>query len=144
MIFNRKARDEAAALETAQTILAPLRKILPEVVNRVIQNLSGGCTPELAGQVLLQGLIEWRDKTMEVQVQSALGSQEQRQTEIRLRESQLNKTILELQNKIKSLEQDLEKQKIEEEFTQKTIRDQNSILAEQHERLIALLGHARA
>jgi septal ring factor EnvC (AmiA/AmiB activator) len=144
MIFNSKARHEAAALETAQTLLEPLHEILPEVVNRVLQNLSAGRTLDLGGQVLLEGLIAWRDSVVEKEVQIALERQEQRLTEIRSRESQLNKSLLELQNKIKSLEQGLEKQKLEKEFTQKTIRDQNSILAEQHERLIVLLGHARA
>lgn len=144
MIFNRKAYHEAAVLETVQTLLEPLHAILPGVVNRAIQNLSEGSRPDLSGQVLLQGLIAWRDKTVEEQFQSMLERQEQRLSEIRSREDQQNKTILALQNKINNLERDFEKQKIEKEFYQKTIEDQNSIIAEQHERLIALLGHARS
>jgi hypothetical protein len=144
MIFNRKARHAAIALETAQTILEPLHAILPGVANRVVQSLSGGQTLELGGQALLQGLTAWRDSSVEKEVQSALGRQEQRLNDFRSRETQQNKTILDLQNKIKHLEQDKEKQNLEKEFLQKTIQDQNSIIANQHERLIALLGHARS
>jgi hypothetical protein len=144
MILNRRARYEAAALETAQILLGPLHEILPEVVNRAVQNLSGGRTPALGGQVLLQGLVAWRNSVVEQEVLSALEQQEHRLIEIRSRENQQNKTILALQNKINNLEQGIEKLKLEKEFYQKTIQDQNSIVAEQHERLIALLGHARS
>jgi len=144
MIFSRKARREAAALETAQTFLEPLHEILPEVVNRAIQNIYGGRTLELGGQTLLQGLIAWKDRVVETEVLSALERQEYHLTELCSRERQNNQTILALQNKINRLEQSLEKQKLEKEFYQKTIHDQNSILAQQHERLIALLGHTRS
>ena len=144
MILNRRARHEAAALEIAQILLEPLHEILPEVVNRVVQNLSGGHTLALGGQVLLQGLIAWRNSVVEQAVQSALEQQEHRLIEIRSKETQQNKIILALQNKISSLEKTIEKQKLEKEFYQKTIQDQNSIVAEQHERLIALLGRARS
>ena len=144
MIFNRRARQEAAALETAQILLEPLHEIFPGLVNQVIQNLSGGRTPALGGQALVQGLVAWRDSVVEKEVQSALDQQEHRLTESRSRENQQNKTILALQNKISSLEKAIEKQKLEKEFYQKTIQDQNSIVADQHERLIALLGRARS
>ena len=144
MILNRRARHEAAALEIAQILLEPLHEILPEVVNRVVQNLSGGHTLALGGQVLLQGLVAWRNSVVEQAVQSALEKQEHALIEIRSKETQQNKIILALQNKISNLEQIIEKQKLEKEFYQKTFQDQNSIVAEQHERLIALLGHARS
>jgi hypothetical protein len=143
MIFNRKACN-VPALETVQTLLEPLSEILPGVVNMVVQNSSGGCTLDLGAQVLLRGLIEWRNKFVEAEVMSALGRQEQSLTEVRSRESQQNKTILELQNMVIRLEQSIEEQKLEKEFYQKTIEDQNSIIAEQHDRLIALLGHTRS
>jgi hypothetical protein len=144
MIFNRRAHQEAAALETAQILLEPLHEILPVLVNRVIQNLSGGRTLALGGQVLVQGLVAWRDSVVEKEVQSVLDQQEHRITELSSVETQQNKTILALQNKIRNLEQAFEKQKLEKEFYQKTIQDQNSIVAEQHERLIALLGRAKS
>ena len=144
MIFNRRAQHEAAALETVQIFLEPLHEILPGLVNRVVQNLSGGRTLALGGQVLLQGLVAWRDSVVEQEKQSTLERQEHRLIEIRSMEAQQTKTILALQNKINSLEQGIEKQKLEKEFYQKTIQDQNSIVAEQHERLIALLGRARS
>jgi septal ring factor EnvC (AmiA/AmiB activator) len=144
MIFNRRARQETAALETAHILLEPLHELLPGVVNRVVQYLSGGRTLALGGQILVQGLVAWRDSVVEKEVQSALEQQEHRLTEIRSRENQQTKTILALQNKISSLEKTIEKQKLEKEFYQKTIQDQNSIVAEQHERLIALLGRARS
>ena len=144
MIFNRRAQHEAAALETAQILLEPLHEILPEVVNRVVQNLSGGRTLALGGQVLLKGLVAWREIVVKQEVQRSLEQQEHCLTELRSSEFQQNKTILALQNKIISLEQIIEKQKLEKEFYQKTIQDQNSIVAEQHERLIALLGRARS
>ena len=145
MIFNSKARHAAAALETAETLLEPLRAILPEeIVNRVVQNLWEGCRPDLVGQALVEGLVAWRDSVVEKEVQSVLARQEHSLAEIRSMETQQNKTILVLQNKISSMEQIIEKQKLEKEFYQKTIQDQNSIVAEQHERLIALLGHARS
>jgi Skp family chaperone for outer membrane proteins len=145
MIFNRKARHAAAALETAEILLQPLREILPEeIVNRVVQNLWGGSRPDLGGQILLQGLIAWRDSVMQAAEQRSQERQERSLSEIRSKESQQNKKLLELQNKINSLEQEIEKQKLEKEFYQKTIQDQNSIVAEQHERLIALLGRARS
>jgi hypothetical protein len=144
MIFNRRAQHEAAVLETVQILLEPLHEILPGLVNRVVQNLSGGRTLALGGQVLLQELVAWRDSVVEQEKQSTLERQEHRLIEIRSMEAQQTKTILALQNKINSLEQGIEKQKLEKEFYQKTIQDQNSIVAEQHERLIALLGHARS
>ena len=144
MIFNRRASQEAAALETAQILLEPLHELLPGVVNRVVQYLYGGRTLALGGQILVQGLVAWRDGVVEKEVQSALEQQERRLAELRLMERQKNQTILELQNKINRLEQSLEKQKLEKEFYQKTIQDQNSILAQQHERLIALLGYTRS
>ena len=144
MIFNRRARYEAAAFEAAQILLEPLHEILPGVVNRVVQNLSGGRTLALGGQVLLQGLVKWRDSVVEKEVQSAPEQQEHRLTEIRSVEARQNKTILTLINKINSLEQDIDKQILEKEPYQKTIQGQNSIVAEQHERLITLLGHARS
>jgi predicted RNase H-like nuclease (RuvC/YqgF family) len=144
MILNRRARHEEEALEIAQILLEPLHEILPGLVNRVIQNLSGGRTLALGGQVLVQGMVAWHGSIVEQEVQSTLEQQERRLIEIRSRENQQNKTILALQNKISSLEQIIEKQKLEKEFYQKTIQDQNSIVAEQHERLIALLGHARS
>ena len=144
MILNSKARHEAAALESVQTVLEPLHEILPGLVNQAVQSLSGGRTLTLGGQILVQGLVAWRDGVVEKEVQSALEQQERRLAEFRSMERQKNQTILELQNKINRLEQSLEKQKLEKEFYQKTIADQNSILAEQHERLIALLGHTRS
>jgi uncharacterized coiled-coil protein SlyX len=144
MIFNRRARHEAAALEIVQIFLEPLHELLPGVVNRVIQNLSGGRTLAMGGQILLQELVAWRDIVVEQEVQSTIEHQEYRLIDLRSREAQQNKTILALQNKISSQEQIIEKQKLEKEFYQKTIQDQNSIVAEQHERLIALLGRQRS
>ena len=144
MIFNRRAQHEAAALDTVQTLLEPLHEISPGLVNRVVQNLSGGRTLDLGSQVLFQGLVAWRESVVDQEVQNTLERQEHHLIEIRFRETQHNKNILVLQNKISSLEKIIEKQKLEKEFYQKTIQDQNSIVAEQHERLIALLGRARS
>ena len=100
MIFNRRARHEAAALEIVQIFLEPLHELLPGVVNRVIQNLYGGRTLTTGGQVLLQELVAWRDSVVDQKVQSTLEHQEYRLIEIRSREAEQNKTILALQNKI--------------------------------------------
>jgi len=94
MIFNRRAQHEAAVLEIVQILLEPLHEILPGLVNRVVQNLSGGRTLALGGQVLLQGLVAWRDSVVEQEVQSTLERQEHRLIEIRSREAQQTKTIL--------------------------------------------------
>ena len=144
MILKRKMPYETAVLEIAQILLDPLSERFPDVVISVYQSLNGGHTPDRAGQILLKGLIAWRDAVVTVEVKTALQKQEQCLTEIRSREVEQGKTILELQKKISHLEQRIGEQELEIESYQKTIQQQNSIISEQHERLIALLGHARS
>jgi uncharacterized coiled-coil protein SlyX len=144
MIFKSKMPYETAVLEIVQILLDPLSERFPDVVISVYQSLSGGHTPDRAGPTLLKGLIAWRDAVVTAEVKAALQKQEQYLTEIRSREVEQSKTILELQKKISHLEQRIGEQESEIEPYQKTIQQQNSIISEQHERLIALLGHARS
>jgi uncharacterized coiled-coil protein SlyX len=144
MIFKRMVPYEAAVLEIAQILLDPLREIIPEVVASITQNLNGGRTPDQAGQVLLKGLIAWRDGIAGVEVKTALQRQEQCLIEIRSKGIEQTKTIVDLQRKTNSQEQRTGEQELVIEALQKTIQKQNSIISEQHNRLIALLGHAQS
>ena len=144
MTLKRKVPYEVAVLEIAQVLIDPLRELIPEVVNSVYKNLYGGRTPDRASQVLLQGLMAWRERIAGEDVKIALQRQEQRLTETRSKDIEQNKTVVDLQRKINALEQGIEEQKLEIEVLQKTIQNQNSIISEQHDRLIALLGHARS
>jgi uncharacterized coiled-coil protein SlyX len=144
MIFKRMVPYEAAVLEIAQILLDPLREIIPEVVASITQNLNGGRTPDQAGQVLLKGLIAWRDGIAGVEVKTALQRQEQCLIEIRSKGIEQTKTIVDLQRKTNSQEQRTGEQELVIEALQKTIQKQNSIISEQHDRLIALLGHAQS
>lgn len=62
MFQSKTVPYETVASDVVRKLLTPLQAIFPDVVQAAFQALSGGRTPENAGQALQAGLQAWMEK----------------------------------------------------------------------------------
>jgi len=128
---------EQIVLSTAKTLLEPLKKTMPEVVEITMTALQGGKAPAEAAQALTQA-ISAREKTiMEEQRNQETANQKnfadfETKLDLQAREIDQLKTSL-----VRKEKEELRKDKLIDEY-QSTIESQNRLLAEQHKKLSSL------
>ena len=128
---------EQIVLSTAKTLLEPLKKTMPEVVEITMTALQGGKAPTEAAQALAQA-ISAREKTiMEEQRNQETANQKnfadfETKLDLQAREIDQLKTSL-----VRKEKEELLKDKLIDEY-QSTIESQNRLLAEQHKKLSSL------
>jgi len=128
---------EQIVLSTAKTLLEPLKKTMPEVVEITMTALQGGKAPAEAAQALTQA-ISAREKTiMEEQRNQETANQKnfadfETKLDLQAREIDQLKTSL-----VRKEKEELLKDKLIDEY-QSTIESQNRLLAEQHKKLSSL------
>jgi chromosome segregation ATPase len=134
LFFPHIVPGEQIVLSTVQTLLEPLRKSMPEVVEITLLALRGGRAPAEAAQALAKALSA-HEKTIA----------EEREAAARKNSAELETKLEQLSREMDRLKKDMAKQEKEgfhkdnliQEY-QLTIENQNRLLAEQHKKLSLL------
>ncbi len=138
-MFQKTIPYENVVSEAVRNLLEPLQSLFPETIPAVYQALNDGRSPNKAGAALQACLKAWTETVKAQAAQDRLPLHDEIR-ELKNSIYERDRQSSEIQRKMNELVKEGEAQKLIITGLQKTIENQNSIIAEQHKRLISLLG----